>query len=226
MSVIQRELRRGLEITDKIMTGKRPWSDLFIKHTFFTQGYKYYISVISTSKNEEAHKVWSGYIESKVRMLVQKLEQHPSINLAHAFNKGYERRHKCTTSEDILRVQEGSMDYITKSEDPKREVPDTVSQDGPEIKKEEPSSGQRQDAPSTKQTENGSIEGGQEPQIKKEEHEPSTTDIATAPSTTMDIYTTTHYIGLELTKGKYIIYSHGPNLDASASIYYSRILSL
>ncbi|KHO00872.1 Poly(A) polymerase [Metarhizium album ARSEF 1941] len=114
MSIINRELRRGLEISESIMVGKQPWSDLFVKHTFFTSDYKYYISVISASKSKEAHNVWSGYVESKVRMLVQKLEQHPSIALAHAFNKGYERRHKCKDDSEIAQVQDGSLDFLIK----------------------------------------------------------------------------------------------------------------
>ncbi|KAJ0315352.1 hypothetical protein COL5a_012009 [Colletotrichum fioriniae] len=66
MTVIQQELGRGCDITDNIMLGKSPWSDLFVKHTFFTKGYKYYISVITASTDKEAHKIWSGYVESKV----------------------------------------------------------------------------------------------------------------------------------------------------------------
>lgn len=99
------------------MVGKQPWSDLFVKHTFFTSDYKYYISVISASKTKEAHNIWSGYVESKVRMLVQKLEQHPSIALAHAFNKGYERRHHCIEDSEIAQVQDGSLDFLTKDVD-------------------------------------------------------------------------------------------------------------
>ncbi|GAB0136329.1 hypothetical protein EsDP_00004633 [Epichloe bromicola] len=114
MSIINRELRRGLEVSESIMVGKQPWSDLFVKHTFFTLDYKYYISVISASKSKEAHNVWSGYVESKVRMLVQKLEQHPCIALAHAFNKGYERRHHCKEDFEIAQVQDGSLDFLVK----------------------------------------------------------------------------------------------------------------
>jgi poly(A) polymerase len=41
MAIINRELKRALQISESIMVGKRPWSDLFVKHTFFTAGYKY-----------------------------------------------------------------------------------------------------------------------------------------------------------------------------------------
>ncbi|KAL7929472.1 Poly(A) polymerase [Trichoderma chlorosporum] len=157
MSVIQRELRRGLEISEQIMVGKRPWSDLFVKHTFFTSGYRYYISVVSASKDKEAHKVWSGYVESKVRMLVQKLEQHPSIALAHAFNKGYDRRHRCKNDHEIEQVQEGSLEFMIKDEA-------------------------------------GSQPGEIEPK-------PEVKDGSAEAATPIEVFTTTHYIGLELEEG-------------------------
>ncbi|KAH7313263.1 Poly(A) polymerase central domain-containing protein [Stachybotrys elegans] len=157
MTVINRELRRGLEISESIMMGKRAWSDLFVKHTFFTSGYKYYISVISASKTKEAHKTWSGYVESKVRMLVQKLEQHPSIALAHAFNKGYERKHRCNDDSAIEQVQDGNLDFVIPA-----------------------------DEAITDATTNGEANNGDEGASKA---------LGTI------VYTTTHYIGLELSGG-------------------------
>lgn len=163
MTIIKRELQRGLEISEKIMVGKRPWSDLFVKHTFFTSDYKYYISVISASKTKEAHKIWSGYIESKVRMLVQKLEQHPSIALAHAYNKGYDRRHRCKDDNEIAQVQEGSLSFLTKE--------DIVEpEDDPE-------------------------DGKTDARLKTVPGEDDKAAEATSPAL---IYTTTHYIGLQL----------------------------
>ncbi|KAH6681846.1 Nucleotidyltransferase, class I, C-terminal-like protein [Halenospora varia] len=104
-TVIQRELKRGGDITDKIMSGKAPWKDLFVKHTFFTQGYKYYLSIISASTTENAQLVWSGLVESKVRLLVGGLENHDSIALAHPFNKGFERVHKCQNEEQVEKAK-------------------------------------------------------------------------------------------------------------------------
>lgn len=215
MTVIQKELKRGLELSEGILAGKAPWKDLFVKHRFFTAGYKYYICVVATSKTKEAHKVWSGYVESKVRMLVQRIETHASIALAHPFTKGFERRHRCTTDEEIAQVQEGSLDFVTT--DP--EEPD-ISQPKEEPVKDE----SLQASKGTIKTENGT-----EPRIKKEEEEeegatlqvngtsPSQQDQAPAIKTETEaeveapleppkpriIYTTTHYIGLELAEGMY-----------------------
>ncbi|KAM3553527.1 hypothetical protein ARSEF4850_006872 [Beauveria asiatica] len=160
MTIIKRELQRGLEITEQVMVGKQSWNDLFVKHTFFTTGYKYYISVVSASKAKDAHKLWSGYIESKVRMLVQKLEQHPHIALAHPFVKGYSRRHLCEDETQIELVQEGSLDFV---------VSDDVQLDG--------------ESSELNDEQKEAAEGEAEKQ------------------TSSEVFTTTHYIGLELEEG-------------------------
>ncbi|KAH8712472.1 Poly(A) polymerase pla1 [Beauveria bassiana] len=160
MTIIKRELQRGLEITEQVMVGKQSWNDLFVKHTFFTTGYKYYISVVSASKARDAHKLWSGYIESKVRMLVQKLEHHPHIALAHPFVKGYSRRHLCKDETQIEQVQEGSLDFV---------VSDDVQLDG------------------ESNEQNGEQKEAAEGEAEKQ--------------TSSEVFTTTHYIGLELEEG-------------------------
>lgn len=181
------------------MTGKRPWSDLFVKHTFFTSGYKYYISVISTSKTEQAHKTWSGYVESKVRMLVQKLEQHPSIALAHAFNKGYERRHRCTTDEQVHQIQEGCLDFLAGPNSPPVAANAQVENGDVPPKTEAGTAAKQQDEPVVKQ-ENGAP-GPENGNPAKESEEAEAEE--TKPPQELDIYTTTHYIGLELAPGRY-----------------------
>ncbi len=173
MTVIKRELQRGLEITEQVMVGKQPWSDLFIKHTFFTNDYKYYISVVSASKTKEAHNVWSGYIESKVRMLVQKLEQHPHIALAQAFKKGFSRHHLCKNDQEIEQVvQEGSLEFV---------APENASA------KSDSNAGMDD----VKDAADGEAAEGDD-------------KTAESQTTPMDVFTTTHYIGLELEEGMYL----------------------
>ncbi|CCF47226.1 hypothetical protein CH063_04087 [Colletotrichum higginsianum] len=196
MTVIQQELQRGCDITDAIMLGRNPWSDLFVKHTFFTQGYKYYISVITSSTDKEAHKVWSGYVESKVRVLVQGLEQHQSIALAHAFNKGYERRHRCANETEVHQVQAGNMSFLVKD----GEVHDTSSvkveteaglNNMPVLK-----SGPAETTLGIKEeTEPADIkqEMSSAANLKAEKEDHSVPAI--------DVFTTTHYIGLTLSEG-------------------------
>jgi poly(A) polymerase len=162
MEIIHRELKRGGDIADQIMMGKAQWKDLFVKHTFFTEGYKYYLSVISASTTREAQNIWSGLVESKVRLLVVGLEGHDSIALAHPFNKGFERVHECRTEEEIEKAKSGNLEFLVK-----------------EIISDTKDAGPTKTVPvdDAKMSENG--------------------------SKTTIVYTTTHYIGLELREGKY-----------------------
>lgn len=190
MTIIKRELQRGLDLSESIMVGKRPWSDLFVKHTFFTAGYKYYISVISASKAKEAHKTWSGYVESKIRMLVQKLEQHPSIALAHAFNKGYDRRHHCRDDGEIEQVQEGSLNFLA-AEDVQLEL---EAKQGPVVKQEP---GSREEPEVQEPTAQESTV--QDLGVKQELQENGNAMADAGPT---EVFTTTHYIGIELIGSK------------------------
>lgn len=222
MTIIQRELKRGIDLTEKIMAEKLPWSELFTKHTFFTKSYKHYICVISASRTEEAHKLWSGYVESKVRVLVQKLEGHDKITLAQAFNKSYPRRHKCRSADEIQAVENGKLDYLAPPEDnePKAEVNGGVApqQNGIDAQQEERSIVEDKDkvkrepaedsngiaAPEasgsgTKPGEpsNAGVQSEDAEAVKGAEEEAGAMAAPTA-NTPIDIYTTTHYIGLEL----------------------------
>jgi poly(A) polymerase len=208
MTIINRELKRALQISESIMVGRRPWSDLFAKHTFFTAGYKYYISVISAAKTKESHTIWSGYVESKVRMLVQKLEQHQSIALAHPFNKGYERHHRCQNEKEIESVQEGSLDFLCKEnatepatikiEPAVAELPIKTEngEDGKPIKAENGENGLTIKSEPTE--DNGPITAEPLKPETPNDIKPSETP---AVGGATDVYTTTHYIGLELTSG-------------------------
>ncbi|KAH6890308.1 Poly(A) polymerase central domain-containing protein [Thelonectria olida] len=197
MTIIRRELKRALDLSENIMIGKNPWSDLFVKHTFFTAGFKYYISVISASKTKENHKIWSGYVESKVRMLVQKLEQHASISLARPFNKGYERRHRCKNESEIEQVQEGSLEFLVTD--------DCVNQ--AEVKSETGTDGHIKSEPTEEakikaepMEEDGPAKAEPVPDglIKSEPGE----DVKPSVNSSLtEIYTSTHYIGLELDVG-------------------------
>jgi len=150
-AVINRELEHACQVSDTIMSGKRPWSDLFEKHSFFTKDYKYYLGVVSCSLTKEAHKIWSGYVESKVRTFVQNLDKHNTVVVAQVFMKKFERVHWCSTDEEMQQVQQGSLNYKTGNDADEKDT----------------------------------NEGGSEP--------------CTPPT---KVYTSTHYIGLELRHGE------------------------
>ena len=163
--VINRELKRAGLIMDQVIAGKTPWKDLFGKHTFFTQGYKYYLCVTSSSTTIEAQLKWSGLVESKVRLLVVSLEENEAIALAHPFNKGFERVHRCKADADIQKVKGGRLEFQAK------DIPTATTGHGPVID------------PTV-------IEEATKAEKKAEDE-----DI------TM-VYTTTHYIGLEMKEGE------------------------
>ncbi|KAI1397187.1 Poly(A) polymerase [Hypoxylon fuscum] len=203
-AIIQRELERGAELTDKIRAGKLAWKDLFVKHTFFTTDHKYYLAVIATSTTKEAHKIWSGYVESKVRVLVGDLERVASIAIARPFNKGYDRQHRVKNDQQTLEVQNGSLAYRVKDDDSDDDKP-KAKENGIDSKTEV-----KTEIKTELNTEN--------PEVKAENGEPMNISFKSDPgdpNVKMDnipsvtslgtkIYTTTHYVGLELAEGKCI----------------------
>ncbi|KAF6836055.1 poly polymerase [Colletotrichum plurivorum] len=211
MTVIQQELQRGCDITDNIILGKAPWCDLFVKHTFFTQGYKYYISVITASTDKEAHKIWSGYVESKVRVLVQGLEQHQSIALAHAFNKGYDRRHRCANDEEVQQVQAGNLSFLVSVENDHSAATATMATGGQIEEKVDlngiPGLKAEVDGKPHSKTEGARNVGGEvaepgmSPPKKLEGEQQEAKPAKDGQQTPIDVFTTTHYIGLTLSEG-------------------------
>jgi poly(A) polymerase len=167
-AVILRELHRGGDIVDKIFMKQLTWNDLFTRHTFFSQDYKYYLCITSSSKTKDAQSVWSGLVESKLRHLVGALDRKSTIALAHPFPKGFERIHVVKDDKEADAVRNGSTQY--QAQGTKTETTDEVN-----------------DPSHTAAAENGPIIDAQVPGAE-----------ANGDSDSHAIYTTTYYIGLEL----------------------------
>lgn len=186
-AIIQKELDHFANQVDQVMLGKVPWKSLFVKHTFFTQDYKYYIIVNAASTTKENSKIWGGFVESKIRLLVQSLERHPSIQLARPFNKGYERKHRYPREqEEWTKILDGSLEHVVKDEDTADEV------------KTEPGNGTVKAEPAL--ATGIKDEDGLEADVKDVDVKMEGGDAFT------QVYTSTHYIGLELREGE----SHCP----------------
>jgi poly(A) polymerase len=114
--VLMRELKRGLDITNEITgSNTKPWKELFNKHTFFTKDYKHYLMVVTASHSKEAQQAWSGLCQARLRKLIMHIEDHVSgIELAHPFNKGFDRVHECLPGAQTDAVLQGCMDYQVK----------------------------------------------------------------------------------------------------------------
>jgi len=171
------------DLSHLIVSGHRPWKDLFSKHSFFTSDFKYYIMVISACTDKESHNLWSGFVESKVRVLVQNLERHPSIALARPFNKGYERTHRCKSETELDEIGKGTVKYV---------VQDTAQ---PDVE--------------------AKVQGEGEADLKVNG------DNVPKDESSLDVYTATHYIGVELANSKSIqpsvtVLTSGPYLAADA----------
>lgn len=116
-AVILGEIERANGICQNILSGKKMWHDLFEKHTFFTADYKYYLSIVSASRTKEAQQIWSGLVQSKVRRLVSAIEMSDTgVDVAHPFNKGFDRIHLCKDEEEIGKVFQGELQFQTTDE--------------------------------------------------------------------------------------------------------------
>lgn len=112
--VILRELERGIRITNDIFTSKKTWADLFQRHTFFHE-YKFYLTVMAaTNGNSEQHLKWSGMVESKVRLLVLKLEALPGIKIAHPYTKPFETAYYYANDEERKKIVDSYGTYKTE----------------------------------------------------------------------------------------------------------------
>ena len=174
--IIMREIRRAKEVATDILNGKLQWKDLFEKHTFFTQGYKYYLSIVSASRTKEAQQIWSGLVQSKVRKLVLAIEQSEAgIEIAHPFTKGFDRVHRCKTDVEIEMVKQGSLkfrasDIQTETTDQAKDIKQSIAAQGEsDLHMPTPENGK-----AVNETDNEGIS---------------------------TIYTTTFYVGIELEKG-------------------------
>ncbi|KAH3678221.1 hypothetical protein WICMUC_001650 [Wickerhamomyces mucosus] len=103
--VIMSELHRGLEIMNDINKNNKTWNEFFIKHDFFHK-YKFYLTIIGITRgDDEQHLKWSGLIESKLRLLVQKLENFSGINLAHPYVKDFQKTYLYKTDEERNEIE-------------------------------------------------------------------------------------------------------------------------
>ena len=226
--VICRELQRAEEIVTQIFEGKRPWSALFEKHTYFTRDFKTYLSIVASSKRKENHHGWAGLVESKVRRLAHTIEIDQSgIALARPFVRGFERVHICKDEDQVLAVLHGRMDYLYL--DAKHSSKPAAGGDATEVNAtaEDVATGIAENVPVERSVNGGANAGMQdehggidqkneanaegksqdsgipkndgENEAKTEDSKGETNGVSGHFNT---IYTTTYYIGMELAKDR------------------------
>jgi poly(A) polymerase len=79
------EFKRGYDVAKRIESQNAQWSEVTEPHPFFTF-YKHFLCIDILALNEEVFKKFSGWVESKLRILTMQLEQvsgmiiHPNPN--------------------------------------------------------------------------------------------------------------------------------------------------
>lgn len=164
---------RAADVVNKILSNQLQWKDLFSKHTFFTNAYKYYLSVVAASRSKDAQLTWSGLVESKVRLLVASLEHVESIELAHPFIKGFDRVHRCRTEEEVEMIANGNVQFQTK---------DVLTE-------------------STDLSNDQKKDGASQVVVNGDLSEKDDSIAKTEIDTQHVVYTTTYYVGIEIVQG-------------------------
>lgn len=106
--IMTQEFKRGAELVDRIMVGSAEWSELFAGHDFFHK-YKYYLQVVASSGSADLQLKWSGTVESRVRQLIMKLEQVPTLMCAHPYTKGFDQKSLCYNDTEVRLVATGNV---------------------------------------------------------------------------------------------------------------------
>ncbi|KAL1921740.1 uncharacterized protein VTP21DRAFT_10382 [Calcarisporiella thermophila] len=114
LTVMKSEFKRAMEITDRLMIGAGKWEELFEKSDFFHR-YRNYLQVIAASGSEEKQLRWSGFVESRIRQLVMKLEIAEGVLLAHPYVTCFDKIHYCANDEEATAAASGETVPGTKN---------------------------------------------------------------------------------------------------------------
>jgi len=81
--ILLKEFNRGKEITFEIENGKnKTWDDLIEPFPFWEK-YKNYLRIDCKAKTEEDHRKWVGFVESRIRFIILKLENTFGVKYVH-----------------------------------------------------------------------------------------------------------------------------------------------
>jgi poly(A) polymerase len=127
LALMTSEFARGSEMMLKIEQGSASWADLFARSDFFAR-YRHFFQILAVSESAEVHRIWSGFVESKVRILMNKLELEANIAVAPPFTETYEVVLKVDPldPEDLEKPRNFSMDQVCSAHfhNPSKEASD------------------------------------------------------------------------------------------------------
>ncbi|KAJ3042041.1 polynucleotide adenylyltransferase [Rhizophlyctis rosea] len=108
MAVTMRELKRAAEISARIADGSSQWEDVLEKDNFFGD-YRAYMAVIACSNSAELQLKWSGFVESRLRQLIGKVEYLEGMEYVHPYTKGIERVYFCKDQDEADAASRGEI---------------------------------------------------------------------------------------------------------------------
>ncbi|KAJ2160084.1 polynucleotide adenylyltransferase [Coemansia sp. RSA 552] len=106
--IIELEIKRGLMVLDRVMRRETGWQDLFEKDEFFRK-YRFYLQVNVSSTNDESNHHLHGYVESRLRQYVARLETTGLFVLIHPYIKSFDHDFACTSDEEVERIRAGFL---------------------------------------------------------------------------------------------------------------------
>ncbi|KAI0977850.1 hypothetical protein GJ496_000279 [Pomphorhynchus laevis] len=92
--IIIEEMKRAVDIMEKIYRSDCTWDDLFAGRDFF-KIYKHYLFIIMFASDADDLEGWNGLVESRLRFLVAYLDNNPGIECAHLYTKKTSINDKC-----------------------------------------------------------------------------------------------------------------------------------
>ncbi|KAM9852161.1 poly(A) polymerase type 3-like [Aulostomus maculatus] len=88
LNVIMGEIILANKIIERIQRNEADWSELF-EESKFLEKFPFYLVVEASTKMEEEHHEWMGFIESKIRILLEGVDLVPDISVAHVNTQSF-----------------------------------------------------------------------------------------------------------------------------------------
>ncbi|XP_035220821.1 poly(A) polymerase type 3-like [Stegodyphus dumicola] len=81
-TILENSFKHGSSVAKNIISGNCKWDELFKSRDFFSD-YKQFIMVTASACTKEDYLIWSGLVESKIRILISQVERQPYVNFVH-----------------------------------------------------------------------------------------------------------------------------------------------
>jgi poly(A) polymerase len=93
--IMMAEFVRGAAIMSEIdaSSSDPSWDKLFESYPFFEK-YKFYLQIDCSAATQDEQRLWVGFMESRLRHLVRRLEITPGIETAHPYPKYFDNKVK------------------------------------------------------------------------------------------------------------------------------------